>query len=160
MRRLPLHAVRVHGLGGECAYSGGDQQDREIIAWGGVLAQFFVLLVPTVALQFFWLEPSGIRLPRWALELSVVFVRINIFLIIINLIPVTPRTTAVMLGAFLVGSSVNEKGKYNAPAAQRSAKKARPAHLRVVTDESVSKEAERIAREALENAKFDKDRPN
>jgi len=45
-RGLRALAIQIHGLGGVCQHESGSLYDNAIIAWGGVLAQALVLLIP------------------------------------------------------------------------------------------------------------------
>ena len=84
-RRYGCHviALDIHGLGGLCSYVGETSLvQRSIIAWGGVLAQGVLALL---AFAFF----SFVRTPATAFELDLthVFYRINLFIALLNLIP-------------------------------------------------------------------------
>lgn len=84
-RRLRVLEVQVHGLGGVCVHHRGSELDDSIVAWGGVLAQFVVLFVPTiVTLQFVRPSSAFVSQLLWA------FTETNLFLIGLNLIPIEP----------------------------------------------------------------------
>lgn len=88
-RRLghePL-GVEVTGFGGLCRWDGRRASDfhRSLVAWGGVLAQA-VLLLFTYAYSL-WSGP-----PTSMAEYQIVsaFTRTNIYLILLNLLPIPP----------------------------------------------------------------------
>jgi len=82
-RRLHVEDVQVHGLGGVCRFAGGSAYDHAIIAWGGVLAQALVLLLPAVLLHFLVpIRNAFLAQFVWALT------EINLLLIAINLLPI------------------------------------------------------------------------
>jgi len=79
--RFNVEGIVLHGLGGECSYSGPvTQQKRSIIAWGGVAAQTAVLAATLVIGLV--IPPEG-----WS-ELYTTLTRTNALLIAINLIPI------------------------------------------------------------------------
>jgi Zn-dependent protease len=82
------HVTRIvlHGAGGLCFWTGDATKiARAQIAWGGVLAQLLIL-APAYLVGTVW----GDELPPWSGEVSYAFVRMNLWLIAINLIP-APR---------------------------------------------------------------------
>ncbi len=87
---LAVSHIALHGLGGRCVYLGewGTPWNHAVIAWGGVLFQA-ALLIPAIAAatllpaQESWL---GLQLE----SLLAVWVRLNLALIVLNLIPVAP----------------------------------------------------------------------
>jgi stage IV sporulation protein FB len=79
-------SVTLHGLGGECAHTGATTPlDRAIIAWGGVLGQFWALPI-TYALLFAFGPPSTM----FVAQLASVFIETNVIMIVINLLPMPP----------------------------------------------------------------------
>lgn len=84
--RLHVEAVEVHGLGGQCRYSGHPTPvERSVIAWGGVLAQG-VLLLLTVAMVWLLGSPTS----AFGAELVHAFTMTNLILAGINLLPIPP----------------------------------------------------------------------
>lgn len=83
-RRLRIHEVQVHGLGGVCVHERGTPYDDALVAWGGVLAQA-VFLVPALLVPRFVGVSSAFG---W--QLVSVFTDTNLFLIGLNLIPLEP----------------------------------------------------------------------
>ncbi len=87
-RGLPVFAMRFHILGGECEHAGASrEQDGVWVAWGGVLAQFCILVAALVAQ---YLAASFHVHSEWLQGLLFVFINANLVLIAINLIPVPP----------------------------------------------------------------------
>jgi stage IV sporulation protein FB len=85
-QRCRVVSIDVHGLGGLCQWSGSATPiGRARIAWGGVQAQFVAYLLTAVALQLFGPPPSA-----FAAQLVSAFTGTNLFLILLNLIPVPP----------------------------------------------------------------------
>jgi hypothetical protein len=83
---LNNHEIILHGLGGACVWYGdATQKQRSIIAWGGILAQLFVFIL-------FLVIPKLIVLPPYDFldQIFRAFIRVNLFLIIINLFPYDP----------------------------------------------------------------------
>jgi Zn-dependent protease len=89
VRRMGLRAdsIDVHAFGGVCRFGGAvvTPWQRAVVAWGGVLAQS-LLLVPALAVAF------GMPLPPIAFvnDLLDALVRVNLWLIAINLMPFRP----------------------------------------------------------------------
>jgi Zn-dependent protease len=81
-----LHELIVHGAGGACVWS-GPARDKHIysIAWGGILAQllFFIIFV---------LISETLAFPNNAFieQTFRAFIGTNLFLMLINLLPVQP----------------------------------------------------------------------
>ncbi len=87
-RGLRVFAMRFHVLGGECEHvSAHYERDVVFVAWGGVLAQFCILVAALVAqylAAIFHVHSEVLA------GLFFVFINANIVLIAINLIPVRP----------------------------------------------------------------------
>lgn len=79
-------SVDVTGFGGLCRWAGHATEDqRGIIAWGGVAAQVLVLMT-TLAIIMVTGWPTS-----WVgAQLASVLVRANLWLIVLNLIPIAP----------------------------------------------------------------------
>jgi hypothetical protein len=81
-----VESIRIHGIGGECHFSGPARPlDVSIIAWGGVLAQAMVFGA-TYALLSFGLVPSEPLLG----SMFHVWLEPNLVLIGLNLLPLRP----------------------------------------------------------------------
>jgi stage IV sporulation protein FB len=84
--RLEVVSVDVHGFGGVCRWHGvSTRWERAVIAWGGVLAQL-AILVATYGLVF----ATGAPTSSFATEIVYVFTTTNLWLLLINLMPVSP----------------------------------------------------------------------
>lgn len=84
--RLRVTSVDVLGFGGLCHWSGdASQRQRVLIAWGGVLAQALLAAV-TFASVLALGHPSS----PFAANLVEAFLRPNLGLILVNLLPVPP----------------------------------------------------------------------
>lgn len=78
--------VVIHGMGGECAWTGRvSAVERACISWGGVWAQGLAL-----AATLLYLAIAGEPMNREGAQLVDVFTRSNLWLIAINLIPIAP----------------------------------------------------------------------
>lgn len=84
--RLVNLGVDLTGFGGRCRWAGHPSAvERAAIAWGGVLAQF-ALLVPALLVAF--LAPPFEN--AFAAQLLHAFTRTNAVLIVLNLLPIPP----------------------------------------------------------------------
>jgi stage IV sporulation protein FB len=84
--RLDVVSVDVHGFGGVCRWNGvSTRWERAVIAWGGVLAQLAIL-----ALTYGVVLATGAPSSSFATELVYVFTATNLWLLLINLMPVAP----------------------------------------------------------------------
>src|SRR5207244_2981206 len=85
-RRHRVISIDVHGLGGVCRWQGeASPLHRAQIAWGGVQFQALALLGTMAALGIFG-EPTT----PFAAELARAFTTTNVWLIGLNLIPISP----------------------------------------------------------------------
>jgi hypothetical protein len=83
---LRVVSIDLTGFGGLCRWSGNaTAHERAVIAWGGVLAQAALVIVALIAGALF----SGAGLHFWAAA-SADFVRMNLVLIAVNLLPIPP----------------------------------------------------------------------
>ena len=81
-QRCRVISIDVHGVGGLCQWTGAATAiGRARIAWGGVQAQFALLLLTIAALQIFG------RPTPFVAQLVSAFTTTNLILILINLIP-------------------------------------------------------------------------
>src|SRR6478609_8218703 len=84
--RLRLSEIAVHGAGGYCRHErAGTRFEESAIAWGGVLAQLGLLV--TVRLTLLLLGPPTTAV---AAQVAYVFTEANLWLVLINLIPIEP----------------------------------------------------------------------
>lgn len=94
---LRVVGIDVHGLGGECQWTGfASERAKATIAWGSVLAQVVVLVTTPL-----W----GDRLPRPAPpffeQLLSACTATNVMLMLLNLLPVPPLDGATAWRIFL-----------------------------------------------------------
>lgn len=90
-RNVKVESIQVFILHGLCFYQQPDEEKDEIwIAWGGVLAQACLLIIALLAVLIFKNLPTMIQYNyAWlANVLFYVFVYMNIFTIIFNLLPI------------------------------------------------------------------------
>ncbi|MBI4818666.1 MAG: hypothetical protein HY791_20525 [Deltaproteobacteria bacterium] len=91
---LTVEHVRLHALGGECAYSGfATPWQHSVVSWGGVLAQLAVLAV------VYPFQAEVLALP-FGEELLFILVRLNSSMIVLNLMPLPPLDGAKALPLF------------------------------------------------------------
>jgi len=84
--RLGLTEIAVHGLGGWCRHARtGTRFQASAVAWGGVLAQFVVLIATQIVLLV-----SGPPTSSHTAQLAYVFTDSNLWLMAINLLPIEP----------------------------------------------------------------------
>ena len=88
-RRVEVHRIQLFFLHGNCSHELPEYElDDVLIAWGGVAAQFVVLVIALGAdLLLATLSPAARVLGSPVFH---VFIATNIFLMIFNLIPVAP----------------------------------------------------------------------
>jgi Zn-dependent protease len=80
-----VQSIDLTGFGGLTRWSGhATDEEQSVIAWGGVLAQAALLIVTLLALLL--LGPLG----GIGADLSHVFVRTNVWLMVLNLLPFPP----------------------------------------------------------------------
>jgi stage IV sporulation protein FB len=97
--RFHVVGIDVHGIGGECQWTGAaSERQHANIAWGGVLAQIVVLLTTPI-----W----GTRIPQpappFVTDLISAFTATNMILIVLNLLPVAPLDGATAWRVFRIG---------------------------------------------------------
>lgn len=86
---LRVHAIEAHLFHGLCWHEAAcSERDDVLIAWGGVLAQFAVLLLALVA--EFVLRQASPDLAYSLAPLFYVLIKANLVIIVINLLPVPP----------------------------------------------------------------------
>lgn len=78
--------IDLTGFGGQCRWRGSaNSLEHAVIAWGGVAAQV-VLLLSTLA--FSWV--AGAPTSQWGVLVHYAFVEINLWVILMNLLPFPP----------------------------------------------------------------------
>jgi Zn-dependent protease len=106
--RLDVVSLDVHGFGGVCRWRGlSTAWQRAVIAWGGVLAQL-VLLVATHGFVIALGGPTS----AFAAEIVSVFTVTNLWLLLINLMPIPPldgATAWTILGAWREGRGARDR---------------------------------------------------
>ncbi|MEM6956678.1 MAG: hypothetical protein AAF645_13375 [Myxococcota bacterium] len=137
-RGLRAIEVMLHPFGGYCRHESGSPLDNSIIAWGGVLAQALVLLLPTVLLIQLGLWPNT----SFGAQLAHALVEINLVMIAFNLIPIRPFDGHLAWKFF---SLYGKSRRRSAPKAWQPPPAA----------ESPEAQARRIAEEALQQARED-----
>ena len=89
LTRTKVFTLKLFFMHGQCVHEEPYYESDHIwIAWGGVLAQLGILLI-TVSIQQMlqWLR---LYIPSLLVPLFHVFIQVNFFIIIINLLPVAP----------------------------------------------------------------------
>ena len=153
--RLTVESIDLHGLGGECRYSGlANGWQTAVIAWGGVLAQ--ALLLPVG----FWLAPHVEN--SFLRQLLASFGSPSLWILLLNLIPVPPldgseawrlpglwrRRRATLRRRRQLAHGARELGRLE------HADHVRPAELRLPDD--VAEQVHRAVRRAYEENEADK----
>jgi hypothetical protein len=113
-----VHQLDITGFGGSCTWSGdASPVERSLIAWGGVMAQALLLAVAVILTVIF-----GLGFLRTSLGYA--WTTTNIFLIILNLIPIRPFDGAE---AWKIFSALKRHGW---PSAAKTPKKRRARRVR------------------------------
>lgn len=95
---LRVIGIDVHGIGGECQWTGAaSEKQRATIAWGGVLAQVVVLLTTPI-----WGSRIPQPAPPFLAEMISTFTATNMILIVLNLLPVAPLDGAAAWRIFRI----------------------------------------------------------
>ncbi len=82
---MPI-SLDIHGLGGLCSWRGSvTPLGAAAIAWGGVAGQLVLYVLAMVAIAVFG-SPSTPTM----MDLRVAFIEQNVFLIVLNLMPIPP----------------------------------------------------------------------
>lgn len=88
VRRLgfDVEAVVVHGFGGFCSWHGrASRLEHSVIAWGGVVAQALLLLG-----TFVYVQVMGPATSPFGFYLQDAWIRANLWIMVLNLLPVAP----------------------------------------------------------------------
>jgi Zn-dependent protease len=154
--KLGLSEIAVHGAGGYCRHErAGSRFEESAIAWGGVLAQLLLLLCVEGALLGLGPPTSG---P--AAEVVYVLTEANLWLIVINLIPIEPLDGAKawpLLGMLL--TRLRERSRPRQGQAPRSvADELRELEQLDTSSETPSQRTNRIVRELIARTTQPKDR--
>ncbi len=88
-RRLAVYDILLSGLHGATAHNLGTTRQETAVAWGGVLAQLLVLVV-ALLIKFFLVPFLPAALAVVYVPILWVLIEINIFFIVIALIPIGP----------------------------------------------------------------------
>lgn len=89
LKKIGVESIELNGLHGRTAHGWASAGDDILVAWGGVAAQLVVLLLALPAMYLLPLQ----SLPGLALvvgPLLFVFVKLNIFLMVVALLPLGP----------------------------------------------------------------------
>ncbi len=115
-----VHRLDITGFGGACVWSGdASPAERALIAWGGVIAQLGLLVVAGVLIAIFGWGFLGTSLGyAWTVT--------NVFLMLLNLIPIRPFDGAE---AWKIFSAVRREG-WPAPVRRPSKRKRRARRVR------------------------------
>lgn len=88
-RSLRVYAIELHALRGLCWHEPAYREaDEVLVAWGGVLGQFCVLLLALAAQYLLAVFAPGLLYPL--APLFHVFIKANLVIAAINLLPVEP----------------------------------------------------------------------
>jgi Zn-dependent protease len=88
-RKIPVERIELFGIHGQTSYGYAPEADQILVAWGGVAAQLVVLLLALgvgYSLQL-WPNPIALLIVDPVLF---VFIKLNVFLMVIALIPIGP----------------------------------------------------------------------
>ncbi len=88
VRRLgfAVEAVVVHGFGGFCSWNGrASRLEHSVIAWGGVIAQALLL-----GATFAYVQLMGPATSAFGFHLQDAWIRANLWIMALNLLPVAP----------------------------------------------------------------------
>lgn len=88
-KKIAVESVELNGLHGRTAHGWASEGNDILVAWGGVAAQFVVLLLALGVMFFVPLQ----SLPGLALivgPMLFVFIKLNVFLMVVALLPLGP----------------------------------------------------------------------
>ncbi len=86
-KRIPVLAIRLYGIHGETEHGYTSKANSIVVAWAGVAAQLVVLLLALAAAYSLGLAPNPI-VSVIALPILFVFTKLNVFLIVVALLPI------------------------------------------------------------------------
>lgn len=137
---LWVEEIMIHGFGGWCRWRGhATPLQRSVIAWGGVWAQMLLLAGTLLAFEILGPPTSAIG---WGIHDS--FIGINLFLIVLNLIPIKPLdgAEAWRLIPLLIAHRRRARRRHKRPGSGAPKFKwrpaDRPAHKKPASGESAS----------------------
>lgn len=155
--RLGLSEIALHGAGGHCEHlRSGTRFQAAAVAWGGVLAQLAVLLLAWIILA-----AASPLTSEHAAALASVFTTTNLWLIVINLLPVAglDGEKAWPIVGMLRARLRNRTAARDAFAKRQSVADELRALERLDTNaETPSQRTERLVRELIERTTQPKDR--
>jgi Zn-dependent protease len=88
-RKISVESIELSGIHGKTSHGWASASDEILVAWGGVAAQLAVLLLALVAGYLLDLRTSPV-LSLIAGPILFVFTKLNIFLMILALLPIGP----------------------------------------------------------------------
>ncbi|HEY2629972.1 MAG TPA: hypothetical protein VGI57_12645, partial [Usitatibacter sp.] len=88
-RKIPVATIELSGIHGTTTHGWLSSADETFVAWGGVAAQLVVLVVAWLLLSFVNI-PAIPLVGRIIEPVLYVFVNVNIFLIVVALLPIGP----------------------------------------------------------------------
>jgi Zn-dependent protease len=88
-RKIPVEEITFFGIHGRTSYGYAPPADEILIAWGGVTAQVAILILALVAGYALSLSPHPI-LSVIVGPILFVFTKLNLFLMIVALLPIGP----------------------------------------------------------------------
>jgi stage IV sporulation protein FB len=88
VRKISVESIELSGLHGRTSHGWASASDEILVAWGGVAAQLVVLLLAVVA--GYLLDFRNPVVALIAAPILFVFTKLNIFLVILALLPIGP----------------------------------------------------------------------
>ena len=88
-RKIPVESIELNGIHGKTSYGWASASDEILVAWGGVGAQLAVLLLALAAGYALDSRTNPVVL-FIAAPILFVFTKLNIFLMVIALLPIGP----------------------------------------------------------------------
>lgn len=145
-RRVEVEHIQLFFLHGHCAHEPPDYElDDVLIAWGGVAAQFIVLVIALgadVLLTTFWPIAPALTSP-----LLRVFIGTNVLIMIFNLVPVAPFDGAKAWRILAILAEWTKDTSWAHKWRQRSAARA------TARTKTLEAESERIAADIIDKLK-------
>lgn len=145
-RKIPVESIELFGIHGRTSHGWASAKDEILIAWGGVTAQIVVLLVALAvgyALEL-WANPIV-----WIVAGPILFVftKLNIFLMLIALLPIGPFDGHTAWAAIpRLRKAVRRRRQGPNPAAQFPERELPPEKRRELEESSTKAAAELLAK--------------
>lgn len=145
-RKIPVESIELFGIHGRTSHAWASAKDEILIAWGGVAAQIVVLLVALAigyALEL-WANPIV-----WIVAGPILFVftKLNIFLMLIALLPIGPFDGHAAWAAIpRLRKAVQRRRQGPNPAAQFPERELPPEKRRELEESSTRAAAELLAK--------------